>query len=149
MAQEAARCIDDVSVAIEHTRQCLAIAHGGSYEFQRLGRRKHIAGIQEQHVVARGQTNALVHGVVETAVGLTHHHQFVVGLAFFRLMFVGAHQLHRGIARGTVDDEVLHAMIGLREHAVEGPSHLACRIIRAGNNRKLDHRLQRFEAIAS
>ena len=141
--------IDDVGVAIEHTGQGFAVAHRTGNEFQRVGRGEHVAGIQKHDVVALGHADAFVHGIIEAAIGLGDDDQLMICLFFLRLFLVGTHKLHRGIARCSVDDQMLHMVIGLRQHAIEcAPDH-RCSIKRASDDGKPYHNLNCFEAIAS
>ena len=71
-----------------------------------------VAGIEETHVVARGEADAFVHRVVQPAVGLAHHGVDVLAVA--------ADDFHRAVGRGSVDDDVFDVLVRLGDDALQG-----------------------------
>ena len=67
--QQLSFIVYDIGVAIEHSGQRLAIAHTFCHHLQRVGRGKHIAGVKEEHIVARGLSYGFVHGIIQSAIG--------------------------------------------------------------------------------
>lgn len=71
-----------------------------------------VAGVEETDVVARGEAESLVHGIVQTAVRFTHH--------FGKVLAVDAGHLQCAVLRRTVDEDVLDVRIGLFGHTLQG-----------------------------
>ena len=64
VSEEVAVFINDIRISIEHGRQFLTIAHSGLNHFEGICCGERITGIEEEHIVARCHSYALVHGIV-------------------------------------------------------------------------------------
>lgn len=108
-ADDRARGIDQLCLPIDD----VGLRAGGICEAcHGVGRGKSVTGIEEDEIFSGGAGDALVHGVVEAAVGF--------GEYFYSVDAIAACDEECGIGRGTVDDDVLKAAIRLSAHAEEG-----------------------------
>ena len=153
MAQEAALLIDDVGQSVEHgrqlgARQLVQMASAG-YLLQRIGRGEGVARVHIDDIVAHDLRQALVHRVVDALVGLRLDDDLMSAARLVGLLLVGLDDLDRLVGRRPVDDEVLHVLVGLTEHAVEGPADDGRGVISDGDNRESRHSLKCLVARAS
>ena len=88
-----------------------------------------ITGIQEHQIVACCQPQTLIHGVIETFVGLRQDHHLVRALCL-----VGLSHTDSFILRGPINDQVLYLLPRLCFHAVEGALQDAGGVIGNGDN---------------
>ena len=152
MTQEAALLVDDVGQSVEHgrqlgARQLVQVAPAG-YLLQRIRGRKGVARVHIDDIVAHDLRQAFVHRVVDALVRLRLDDDLMSGVRLVRLLLVSLHDLERLVSRRPVDDEMLHVLIGLAEHAVEGPLDDGRGVISDGDNRESRHSLKCLVASA-
>ena len=126
--KEMAFFIDDGCLSINHIRKfrMLECMHDS---LQSLVVVELIAGIQEAEIVAGGQTDTLVHGIVQAFVGFADY------LADPVAVFL--HDFQRIVFRISVYDDILHIPVGLENHALDGIfQYLAC-MVGNGNDGEL------------
>ena len=113
--------VDDVRVAVEHGRQFSVRSFVDiiRYLLKRIVIGQRVAGVEEHHVVARSQTQSLVHGVVQSAVGLRDDAHVVFGLLLQATLSVSLRHLHGVVLRRTVYYQVFYLPPRLVEYAVE------------------------------
>ncbi len=111
-AHEVAFAVDEGGLAVHHVGQGGGGVQAVYHLLQGVVLVEAVAGIEEAHVVARGQCQSLVHGVVQAVVGLADEacHAFLVA----------ADDAEGLVGGGTVDDDVFHVVVGLRDDALQG-----------------------------
>ena len=116
-----------VSLAVDHAG--IVLAHYGVGDaLQRVGRMECVAGIEKNHVIAGGLRKALVHGIVNAAVGgRTETHE---------RMQVAAGNLYGAVRRIPVDDEMFVQIACLPAHAFNGDRERVGSIVRYGDDGK-------------
>ena len=125
--QEASLAVYNIGVAIEHAgtlggRIFVKVALV-DHLFQRVGLGKEVAGIEEYHIFAGGLRQPLVHGVVDAVVGFRLDDDFVAVVRRVAPLLVLLGQGHCPVGGRPVDYQVLHVLVCLVEHAVEGALH--------------------------
>ena len=140
VAEETPLGVHHIGIAIEHGRPCSVIAQCGVHHLlDGVGSGQQVAGIEEAHIIACDEPQALVHGVVEPFVGLRlgHHHMTAAVLRCQPSVIV--YYPHGIIGRRPVDDDVLDGPILLDEHTVEGWLEHLRGIVGDGDDRNGDH----------
>ena len=129
------RVVHNIGVAIEHTGQHFALANSTGHLFKGVGLWKGVAGIEKQHVVARGALQPFVHRVIEPFVGLRAVNYAVKCLGL-RALFSDIHLDKRGglIARSTIYEHMLYMWIGLLRHTFESALNFFFGLKRAGDD---------------
>ena len=150
--EEAALAVNDIGETIEHAWQLVggmlcepAATH---HLFKCVGSRKEVASIHKHDIVARGLRKTFVHGIIDAAVGLGLDDDLMTTVRLIGLLLIGFGQHERVVGRGTVDNEVLHTLIGLAQHTVERALQHRLGIIGDGDNRESYHSLKCFWAKA-
>ena len=135
VTQEMPRVVHNIGVAIEHTGQHFALANSTGHLFKGVGLWKGVAGIEKQHVVARGALQPFVHRVIEPFVGLRAVNYAVKCLGL-RALFSDIHLDKRGglIARSTIYEHMLYMWIGLLRHTFESALNFFFGLKRAGDD---------------
>ena len=133
--------VDDVRVAVEHGRQFSVRSFVDiiRYLLKRIVIGQRIAGVEEHHVVARSETQSLVHGVVESAVGLRDDAHVVFGLLLQTTLSVSLRHLHGVVLRRTVYYQVFYLPPRLIEYAVERRLYDVGSVVGAGYYREFYH----------
>ena len=140
VVEEMPLAVHHIGVAIEHSRSCAIIAEGGSHHLlYGVGSGQQVASVEKAHVVARGEPQSLVHGVVEPIVGLRLSHHHMTAAVLLRLPPIVVHQPHGVIGRRPIDDDMLDGLKLLGEHAVEGWLEHLSGVIGDGDDRDGDH----------
>lgn len=110
--QEVALAVDDGGTPVNDIGQSGQSRKAVDDELEGVVFVQLVAGIEETHVVARGEADALVHRVVQPAVGLAHYGVDVLAVA--------ADDFHRAVSRGSVDDDVFDVLVRLGDDALQG-----------------------------
>ena len=144
--QETALAVDDVGIAVEHAGQLVSrqlAQQASAYHFLQgvvLGKR--VARVHIDDIVARSLRQSLVHRVVDALVGLRGDDDVVlVAFRTVRLPLVCLGHCQRPVGRSPVDNQVLHLLVGLTQHAVERPLQHSLGVISDGDNRETYHSL--------
>ena len=98
-----------------------------------------VAGISEQHPVARCGLHAFVHGVVDASVGLRHGVGEAVGIAGYDAC--GA------VGAAAVDHDVLEIAVRLPQHVLHRPFHKGGAVVRNGDDGYFGQRVQHINAV--
>ena len=143
MADEAAFGVHDIGLAVGDggaAQVAPGPVQGGGHAREAVLVVQRIARVEEDDVVARGLTYALVHGVVEARVGLSDH-THAVGHSALHIALDSGKSTVRAAA---VHQEMLHAGIGLSGHTAERALQRAGGVVGAGDDayeRRRFHRL--------
>ena len=127
-AQEVAFAVHQFRLAIEHVGQ-LRLVDGVRHPQQGVVFVEAVAGVEEAEVVARGQPDAFVHGVVQPPVRLAHYD----GDAFA----VAVDDAHGAVVRRAVYDDVFHVVVRLRDDAQYGVFDDRLRVAAHGDDAEL------------
>jgi len=110
--QEVALAVDDGGTPVNDIGQSGQSRKAVDDELEGVVFVQLVAGIEETDVVARGEADALVHRVVQPAVGFAHYGVDVLAVA--------ADDFHRAVGRGSVDDDVFDVLVRLGDDALQG-----------------------------
>ena len=141
MAQKMPRVVHNIGVAIEHTGQHFALANSTGHLLKGVGLGKGVAGIEKQHIIARGALQSFVHRVIEPFVGLRAVNRAVKCFGL-RALCSDIRLDERGglVARCTIYEHMFYMRIGLLRHTFEGALNFFFGLKRAGDNRKFNNR---------
>ena len=118
--------VHQVRLAVDDARQRVVRSQRVDNLLQGIVLVKAVAGIEETEVIARGQRDALVHGVIESAIRFADHAGNAVA--------VTVDDASRPILRRTVHDDVLHMMVGLGDDALDSVFQHSSGIVGDGNH---------------
>jgi hypothetical protein len=105
------RIVYKVGLAVYHAGK--VVVHGGVGKFlKHIAAMERIACVKENHILTRCHSEALVHGVVNAAVGFRYHSAQRVG--------VGGGYGESIVLRGSVNDYVFVQTAGLGIHTFKG-----------------------------
>lgn len=121
--------VDVVHVAIHRVEAAVGGKFGGNGA-QNVVRGVEIVAVENSHHVACGGGDALVHGVVDSAVGFGDYAQTPLEASF-----EAAADVQRVIAAASVFHYQFVVAVVLRQHALERVCHCATAIKRSRNNR--------------
>lgn len=99
-----------------------------SYDRQRIGRVECVACVEKQYIASGGHIDGLVHGIVESVVGLTDAHYLVAHGGSAVALLIVVYVFEGVVVRVAIDDEMFHTTIGLRFHTMDGTGYEVARI---------------------
>lgn len=88
-----------------------------------------VAGIKEAEVIARSQSDAFVHGIVQAFIGFACH--------LCDVLFITVYDRECLILRRSVHNDILHVAVGLRDNALDGIFQYRFGIVGHGNDAEL------------
>ena len=131
-AHEASLGVDQVGVAIDDGGQLLSRPGGTGHQGEGVGAVEGVAGVEEYDVLSCGHVDGLVHGVVESVVGLADTGNFVWHAGHGVTFLVVVDVLQGIVLRVSVDNHVFHLGVGLLFDTVDGAFDQPPRVVGDG-----------------
>ena len=88
-----------------------------------------VAGIKEAEVIARSQSEAFVHGIVQAFIGFACH--------LCDVILITVYDRECLILRRSIHNDILHVAVGLRDNALDGIFQYRFGIVGHGNDAEL------------
>ena len=136
--QEMSFVVYQFRLAIEDIGQ-LGFTQGVRHALQGVIFVKAVSGVEEAEVVARGQSDAFVHGVIQALVRFAHYGGDAVAIT--------VDNVHGVVFGRAVYDDVLHVVVRLRDDTLYGVLDDRLRVVAHGDDTELGCKMVEHDAI--